>query len=106
MKTTKELLGARIREIRKAKGLSQESLAEMIGIEPRHVSRIEVGKSYPTISRLEKISGVLGVPLRDFFDFDHLASPDDRVKEIDATIKSLPEEYQQILFKIVRAFEN
>ena len=105
MKTNKELLGARIRELRKGKGLSQEALAEMIGIEPRHVSRIEVGKSYPTISRLEKISEVLGVPMRDLFDFDHLENPDERAKDIEAKIKSLPEEYQQIIFKIVRAFE-
>ena len=106
MKTSKQLLGARIREIRKARGLSQETLAELIGIEPRHVSRIEVGKSYPTISRLEKLSEVLGVPLKDFFDFDHLESPEKRTKDIESVIRGLPEEYQQIICKIVRAFET
>ncbi|MFZ3122593.1 MAG: helix-turn-helix transcriptional regulator [Thermodesulfovibrionales bacterium] len=32
MKTTKELLGARIKELRKAKGLSQEELSEKVGM--------------------------------------------------------------------------
>lgn len=41
MKNTKELLGARIKEIRKARGLTQEQLAEMVDIEQKHVSRIE-----------------------------------------------------------------
>lgn len=106
MKTSKELLGTRIREIRKAKGLSQERLAELVGIEPRHVSRIEVGKSYPTISRLEKLSMVLGVTMRDFFDFGHLKSPDEREKDMEIIIKNLPEEHQRIIFKIVRAFRD
>ena len=54
MKTTKELLGARIKELRKAKGLSQDELSEKINIDPKHLSRIEVGKSYPSLDTLEK----------------------------------------------------
>ena len=41
MKTTKELLGERIRELRKARGLTQEQLAELVEIEQKHVSRLE-----------------------------------------------------------------
>ena len=63
MKTTKELLVARVKELRKARGLSQEQLAEMIEIEPKHVSRIEVVKSYPTLDRLERIAKALDVPM-------------------------------------------
>lgn len=44
MKTTaKKLLGARIKELRTGRGLSQEELAEMVGVDPKHLSRIETG---------------------------------------------------------------
>jgi transcriptional regulator with XRE-family HTH domain len=57
MKTTKELLGARIKELRKARGLSQEQLSEKINIDPKHLSRIiEVGKSYPSLDTAEKLA--------------------------------------------------
>ncbi len=106
MKTTKELLGARIRELRKARNLSQEQLAEMIDVEPRHVSRLEVGSSYPRIDRLEKIAVALNVPLKDFFDFMHLESPDARTRNIEEMVKGMDEDYQRIIYKIVRAFEG
>jgi transcriptional regulator with XRE-family HTH domain len=89
MKITKEVLGARIKEMRKFCGLSQQQLAEKIGVEPRHMSRIEVGKNYPTIDRLEKIAEALNVPLKDFFDFMHLDSPDTRALKIDELMKSM-----------------
>jgi transcriptional regulator with XRE-family HTH domain len=105
MKTTKELLGARIKELRKVCCLSQEQLAEKIGVEPRHMSRIEVGKNYPTIDRLEKIAEALNVPLMAFFDFMHLDSPDARALKIDEAVKGLDEDYQRIIYKIVQAFK-
>ena len=104
MKTTKELLGARIREFRKAKNLTQEQLAEIICVEPRHISRMEGGYSYPSIDRLEKIAVALDIPLKDFFDFMHLDSPDARALKIDELVKGMNEDYQRIIYKIVRAF--
>lgn len=106
MKTTKELLGARIRELRKSRNLSQEQLAEMIDVEPRHVSRLEVGSSYPRIDRLEKIAAALDVPLKDFFDFMHLESPDTRAEKIEEIVKGMKEDYQRIAYKIIKAFEE
>lgn len=105
MKTVKELLGARIKELRRNCRLSQEQLAELIGVEPRHISRIEVGENSPTIERLEKISLALNVHMKDFFDFMHLEDRDARAHSIEERVKLLPEEYQQIIYKIVSAFE-
>ena len=106
MKTTKALLGARIREFRKAENLTQEQLAEIIGVEPRHMSRMEGGYSYPTIDRLEKIAEALNVPLKEFFDFMHLDSPDTRTKNMEELVKGMNEDYQRIIYKIVKAFEG
>jgi len=38
--STKKLLGARIKELRKIRKLSQDQLAEKIDIDPKHLSRI------------------------------------------------------------------
>jgi len=106
MKPIKKLLGERIREFRKDKGFTQEQLAEMIGVEPRHISRIEGGYNSPSIERLAKISEALDVPIKEFFNFMHLNTPEQRIKNIDNTIRGLSEEYQQLVYKIIGVFER
>ncbi len=106
MKTTKELLGARIRELRKTRGLSQERLAEMIDVEPRHMSRIEGGKSYPSLDRLERISHALKAPLKEFFEFGHLEESSERASDIAEMVMEMKEEYQRLVYKIVKTIDN
>lgn len=104
MKKTKELLGARIKELRKAKKLSQEELAELIGIEPRHMSRIEVGKSYPSLDRLERIANALDADLRDFFDFTHLEARPVNVEQIDGMLNGMTDEDLKKIVRIIKVF--
>lgn len=106
MKTTKELLGARIKELRKARKLSQEELAELIGVEPQHMSRLEVGKSYPSLDRLEKIATVLEVPLKDFFDFSHLDGAGERRAGIDQLVKDLSEDQQRFVYRMLKMLKE
>jgi len=72
MQTAKELLGMRIREVRKLRGLSQERLAEKVGVDPKQISRIEGCKSAPSFETLESIALHLQVEMKDLFDFQHL----------------------------------
>ena len=110
MKPTKILLGERIRELRKSRGLTQDQFAEMIEVEQKHVSRIELGKSFPTIERLEKIASALQVPLRDIFDFIHLEDQVARSTSIEEMMKQLDDENQKIAYKvfngIIRSLQN
>jgi transcriptional regulator with XRE-family HTH domain len=99
MKSAKELLGARIKRFRKACGLSQEQLAELIDIEQKHVSRLEVGKSYPTIDRLEKIAAALNVPMGSFFDSGSQQADAERAEKIERMVKELDEDYHRIILK-------
>jgi transcriptional regulator with XRE-family HTH domain len=100
MKTIKVLLGNRIREIRKMKGLTQEQLAELVNIEQKHVSRIELGKSAPTFERLELFSQILNVPIADFFHYDHFEDQKTRAKSFDEMMKELSEENQKLAYRI------
>ena len=104
MKNTKELLGARIKELRKGRKLSQEELAELVGIEPRHMSRIEVGKSYPSLDRLERIAKALDVDLRDFFDFTHLEARPVNVDQINDILKEMTDDDLKKVSRILKVF--
>lgn len=61
-------VGARIRDLRQARGISARSLAKSLGISPSAVSQIERGVMQPSVSRLIAITDALGVPLVAAFD--------------------------------------
>ncbi|WP_367863439.1 helix-turn-helix domain-containing protein [Pseudomonas guariconensis] len=65
--TSLTALGARIKALRTAKGLTQAQLAEQCGYEPLTVSRFERGAYAPGIDALESIANALDVSVRDFF---------------------------------------
>jgi transcriptional regulator with XRE-family HTH domain len=68
----KRKLGARVKELRKARKMTQQELADKIHIAPKHLSRIEVGGNFPSLKTLAKISRHLKVELTDLFEFSHL----------------------------------
>lgn len=57
----KAVFGANIKYYRKKRGLSQEQLAEMADITPKHLSAIETGAAFVSAGLLEKLSRVLKV---------------------------------------------
>ena len=57
----KETIGSRIAALRKQKGLSQEKLAEKLGVSSQAVSKWENDASCPDISLLPALADVLGV---------------------------------------------
>ena len=60
--------GKRVRELRTAKGLSMEKLAELAGIEYSQVSRIEFGQINTTISTAHAVAQGLGVGIGELFE--------------------------------------
>lgn len=103
MKNTKELLGSRIRELRKGAGLSQHQLSELIGIESKYVSRIELGNSFPYAETLEAIAAALKVEVKDLFDFSHLEPREIEKKDIEELLEGLKQEKLSLIYKIVKA---
>lgn len=57
-----ELVGSVIAGQRKAKGLSQEVLSGLAGLDRTHYSKIERGLRIPTIETLFKIAHALDIP--------------------------------------------
>ena len=56
-------IGERLKELRKASGVTQTALADALGVHPQTVSKWERGVSEPDISQLGDLAAALGVPL-------------------------------------------
>lgn len=61
----------RIRDLRAATGeMTQQALADRIGVTRQTVNAIELGKYSPSLEVAFRIAAVFGVPLDDVFQFD------------------------------------
>lgn len=56
------IVGANIRRLRKAKGLTQEQLAHEAGVAMRYVAGVERAEENPSLRFLVKIADALAVP--------------------------------------------
>lgn len=65
-----EKLGQNLKKYRLKKGLTQEFLAEKVGIHPTYVGKLESGKNNPSVKMLYKITRTLEIKLPELFDFD------------------------------------
>ena len=98
----KQLLGKRLRELRKRKGIKQEKLAELIGVEPASISNIENGKNYPSMTNLESILRVIECSFLEVFDFEHKKENGTLIEEINEVMKKNPEKIEDF-YKIIKA---
>lgn len=65
MKLDYQAIGTRIRRLRKAQGLTQQTLAEMSNQEPSNISHIERGVTKLSLPTLVNIANALGVTADD-----------------------------------------
>ncbi len=93
-------LGERVRELRKAKGLSSDKLAELIGREGSFIRRLETGRLKNIPEDIEKIAQALGVSVAEL-----LSSPEEKKQE--KTPEELLEEYAwRIVNEVAEAYEK
>lgn len=78
----------KIREIRKTLGMTQEQLADKIGVKRSVISKYETGLVSPTLEQLERIADAFQVPIINLFDFSveskTLLKELERLKDKDA----------------------
>ncbi|EMC8541911.1 helix-turn-helix transcriptional regulator [Pseudomonas aeruginosa] len=92
MPSLREIIGARIKSLRKASNLSQSELAELIGCDAPLVSRYERGINLPGIEQLIRISTIFNVSPGDL-----LPSKDDELREkLTALRREISERVLQI----------
>lgn len=98
----KKLLGRRIKELIKQRGISQEKIAELVGIEPTALSNIVTGRNYPLMTTLEKILQVLDANFSDAFNFEHQNDAKDLYNEIIQILNNNPGRIKDF-YKIAKA---
>lgn len=63
-------LGQRIAGLRKARKLTQEQLAEVIGCSVEFISLVERGVNAPSVAGLEKFAKILKTEVKELFNFE------------------------------------
>ena len=99
----KQMIGARIKEIRTKKGITQEQLSERMEINPKYLSSIERGKENPTLNTLIRLSKSLGVDLSEIFRFIQIEDPTERKNLIISLLEKADSEQLKLIFKILSA---
>lgn len=85
----REYVAARIRELRNQygkEGLSQEALAQLIGVATNTISRWETGTYQPTLDDLEQLARALGVSILSFFPRPDKI--DEKEEKVDALLRA------------------
>lgn len=99
-KDAKKATGELIRELRKAKGMSQMGLAELLDVSYQQIQKYEKGASSISVDRLRQIAQALGVPASAFFLSDR-----GMVAETPAAYGKLTDE-EQLLLQLFRRIND
>lgn len=62
-------IGKRIKRLRNKVGLTQEGLAEKIGVSTTHVGLVETGNRRMSLKTLQKVASVLRVKVKDLIPY-------------------------------------
>ena len=88
-------IGSYIAQKRRAKNLTQEQLAEKLGVSNKTISKWENGKCMPDYSIIQKLCDALGVTLPELMDGEDAADSSVRVYD-DAQILDLLRRTQEL----------
>ena len=100
----KKLFGLRIKEYRKKKGLTQAQLAEIVNVDGKHISRIELGNNFPSAELIARFANVLDIEPKELFEFYHHQEPIDLKQSITQILEILSKEQLEATYKYIRSF--
>ena len=66
-KSINAIIGERIRELRKERGMSQMRLAALVGVSYQQIQKYEKASGSISVERLEQISKAFKFPIGEFF---------------------------------------
>lgn len=90
------MVGKRIHELRKSKGLSLSELAERAGVAKSYLSNVERGiQSNPSIHFLEKVAKVFDVPIESLLN-----------DEFDLNTEQLDSEWYELILEAMNSGVN
>ena len=93
MDNVKKKIGYNVKKFRLSRGLKQSELAELVGVEDKTISRIEVGGNYPSMDLLVRLVTALNYELTDFVNFKD---------NIDCALSELDKDELKVIKKFVK----
>ena len=96
-------IGQRIRKIRKAHKLSQETLSERIGISVTHMSHIETGNTKLSLPVFVDIANALEVRTDDLLDNPATATTSTSLDEIATVLERCSAQEAKVIADVVKA---
>ena len=98
----KQKFAENLERIRKSRKLTQEQLAEIVGVDFRYISFIENARSFPSCELIEKLSEALNVDYSDLFSFDENLSRQQYEMQLLEIVKLLDDKNLKTLLKIAK----
>lgn len=100
---TKDLFGENLKHFRKLNNLTQDELSEKLGITPKHLSRIENGKSFVTAELLDTLCLIFDIsPACFFYTSKEFSGDDSLYAKIDSIIDSELTKFSSNLKSLIR----
>lgn len=102
----KKLLGQRVLELRRQKKLTQQQVADKMGVDIRTYSRIEKGVNFPS-RYIITLAEALGVSVSQLFEFEHLdITRDAQIDFIKHCTDNMPAEQLTIIYRFINSIYN
>ena len=79
-------IGMKIRERRKTMGFTQEYIANLLDVNPSHISNIECGRANPSLTALVKIANILRCSVDYFISGEYTYKSDGDAATLDEKI--------------------
>lgn len=99
-------IGKRIKIARIRTNMTQESVADKIGVTPQHVSNIETGNSSVSLTTLVAIANLLNVSVDELLCDTVLKSKPVFIKEADDIFKDCNEYEVRVLVDVLKATKS
>ena len=106
MEEFKQKFGKRVKELRKSLNLTQEQLAEKIGMDTQNFCKMENGNHFPQAKNLVKIAEILNVDIKDLFDFNHISTKSNLVKEINLYLETATMQEIIFVYKFIKGLQQ
>lgn len=94
-------IAQRLVSLRKQKGLTQQALADALGLHITQVKRYEAGTSQPSLEALKKIAQTLRVTTDSLIFEQKELEPDEDLRLQFKAVSSMPPEEQRIIKQLL-----
>lgn len=101
----KQKFAKNLKNLRKLRKLTQEQLAEIVGVDFRYISLIENAKSFPSCELIERLSCALQVSYSELFSFNEEIKREVLEQECTELVKKLSMKNLQIIHNLIKNLE-